>query len=288
MQASFGGAVSSLFGRQLPLSAASPAGACAPLSNGVAVAGTVALVQRGGCLIAEKARARAITLSEPEPEPGVEADAKPCERAWRSALAGRQGVVAKGCQQRRVCRAPAGVPGTGASRRPRTHAGAPARRRRTLPYVNPVLRAGAGAQARHAQDAGAVAVVVYDNQINDYFTAASDGNAGVALPAVSLPRRLGQLLVSATLARPRLWSRAPRLAGVSQGSRGEWRPLGICARGGHPTRGPAAALCSSAVRKDAAWLCPASPPSWDRLPVCVRALCGAPAGRRGARRRAAS
>jgi len=184
VQASFGGAVSSLFGRQLPLSAASPAGACAPLSNGVAVAGTVALVQRGGCLIAEKARARAITLSEPEPEPGVEADAKPCERAWRSALAGRQGVVAKGCQQRRVCRAPAGVPGTGASRRPRTHAGAPARKRRTLPYVNPVLRAGAGAQARHAQDAGAVAVVVYDNQINDYFTAASDGNAGVALPTV--------------------------------------------------------------------------------------------------------
>ena len=65
VQASFGGAVSSLFGRQLPLSAAAPAGACAPLSNGVAVAGSVALVQRGGCLIAEKARARGAAPPEP-------------------------------------------------------------------------------------------------------------------------------------------------------------------------------------------------------------------------------
>jgi len=99
VQASFGGAVSSLFGRQLPLSEASPAGACAPLSNGVAVAGTVALVQRGGCLIAEKARVRAITLSEPEPEPEVKSDAKPVresveERSCRQAGRGCQGVSA--------------------------------------------------------------------------------------------------------------------------------------------------------------------------------------------------
>ena len=58
MQASFGGPVSSLFGRQLPLSVASPPDGCEALSNGAAVAGTVVLVQRGTCLFSQKVGAR--------------------------------------------------------------------------------------------------------------------------------------------------------------------------------------------------------------------------------------
>ncbi len=58
MQASFGGPVSSLFGRQLPLSVASPPDGCEALSNGAAVAGTVVLVQRGTCFFSQKVGAR--------------------------------------------------------------------------------------------------------------------------------------------------------------------------------------------------------------------------------------
>lgn len=57
-------------------------------------------------------------------------------------------------------------------------------------------------QALNMQNAGAAAVLVYDDQINDYFVAASNDTAsGITLPAMSLPRRLGQLLVSATTVR---------------------------------------------------------------------------------------
>ncbi|KAK9839424.1 hypothetical protein WJX81_001331 [Elliptochloris bilobata] len=113
MQASFGGPVTSLFGRQLPLSVTSPADACGALSNAVAVAGTVALVQRGSCFFSQK--------------------------------------------------------------------------------------------ALNVQNAGAAAVLLFDDQIQDYFVAASNGSvAGISLPAMSLPRRLGQLLVSSTAAGGKL------------------------------------------------------------------------------------
>lgn len=57
-------------------------------------------------------------------------------------------------------------------------------------------------QALNMLNAGAAAVLVYDDQINDYFVAASnDTVSGITLPAMSLPRRLGQLLVSATAVR---------------------------------------------------------------------------------------
>jgi len=95
-----------------------------------------------------------------------------------------------------------------------------------------------------------------------------------------LPRRLGQLLVSATLARPRIWSRAPRLAGVSQSSWGEWRPLGTCARGGHPTRGPAAPRHRSARQWGAAWSAPSLRPHHGAacLPACGPCVARQPAG----------
>ena len=55
VQAAFGGRVAGLYGRRLPLSAAEPRDACAPLQNGAAVAGTVTVVARGTCTFATKA-----------------------------------------------------------------------------------------------------------------------------------------------------------------------------------------------------------------------------------------
>lgn len=64
-------------------------------------------------------------------------------------------------------------------------------------------RGWAGVQALNVQNAGATAVLLYDDQINDYFTPASNGTVtGITLPAMSLPRILGQLLVSATQVQP--------------------------------------------------------------------------------------
>ena len=58
------------------------------------------------------------------------------------------------------------------------------------------------AQAQNAQAAGAAAVLVYDDQINDYFVPASDGSiANINIPAGAIPRRTGQLLVSAATVR---------------------------------------------------------------------------------------
>ena len=55
-------------------------------------------------------------------------------------------------------------------------------------------------QAQNAQAAGAEALLVYDDQISDYFVPASDGTiAGIRLPSGSIPRRTGQLLVSSLL-----------------------------------------------------------------------------------------
>jgi hypothetical protein len=55
-------------------------------------------------------------------------------------------------------------------------------------------------QAQRAQTAGAAAVLVYDNSINDYFVPAANGSAGgIAIPAGAIPRRTGQLLVSAAM-----------------------------------------------------------------------------------------
>lgn len=55
-------------------------------------------------------------------------------------------------------------------------------------------------QALNAQTAGAKAILVYDDQINDYFVPASDGSlSGISIPSGAIPRRLGQLLVSSSL-----------------------------------------------------------------------------------------
>ena len=56
------------------------------------------------------------------------------------------------------------------------------------------------AQALNAQAAGAKALLVYDDQINDYFVPASNGSIqNLAIVSGSIPRRTGQLLVSAAL-----------------------------------------------------------------------------------------
>jgi len=55
-------------------------------------------------------------------------------------------------------------------------------------------------QAQSAQAAGAKALLVYDDQIADYFVPASDGTiTGISIPSGSIPRRTGQLLVSSLL-----------------------------------------------------------------------------------------
>ena len=55
-------------------------------------------------------------------------------------------------------------------------------------------------QAQNAQAAGAKALLVYDDQISDYFVPASDGTiTGISIPSGSIPRRTGQLLVSSLL-----------------------------------------------------------------------------------------
>ena len=55
-------------------------------------------------------------------------------------------------------------------------------------------------QAQNAQAAGAEALLVYDDQISDYFVPASDGTiARIRIPSGSIPRRTGQLLVSSLL-----------------------------------------------------------------------------------------
>ena len=55
-------------------------------------------------------------------------------------------------------------------------------------------------QAQNAEAAGAKALLVYDDQISDYFVPASDGTiAGIGIPSASIPRRTGQLLVSSLL-----------------------------------------------------------------------------------------
>lgn len=55
-------------------------------------------------------------------------------------------------------------------------------------------------QAQNAQAAGAKAILVYDDQINDYFVPASDGTiSGISIPSGAIPRRTGQLLVSSSL-----------------------------------------------------------------------------------------
>ncbi|KAK9815878.1 hypothetical protein WJX72_011193 [[Myrmecia] bisecta] len=54
-------------------------------------------------------------------------------------------------------------------------------------------------KAQHAQDAGAAAVIIYDNQLNDYFQILSDGNsAAITLPVLSVPRRVGQFLTASS------------------------------------------------------------------------------------------
>ena len=57
-------------------------------------------------------------------------------------------------------------------------------------------------QAQNAQAAGAKALLVYDDQISDYFVPASDGTiTGISIPSGSIPRRTGQLLVSSLLVK---------------------------------------------------------------------------------------
>lgn len=64
----------------------------------------------------------------------------------------------------------------------------------------PVESACVVMQAQNAQAAGAKALLVYDDQISDYFVPASDGTiTGISIPSASIPRRTGQLLVSSLL-----------------------------------------------------------------------------------------
>ncbi len=54
MQASFGGALSSLYGRRFALAVASPVDACSPMNNSTPVNGTIVLIQRGACFMSIK------------------------------------------------------------------------------------------------------------------------------------------------------------------------------------------------------------------------------------------
>ena len=54
MQAAFGAPVSSLYGKQLQLSVATPQDGCTTLQNSADVSGTVVLIQRGTCYISTK------------------------------------------------------------------------------------------------------------------------------------------------------------------------------------------------------------------------------------------
>ena len=55
-------------------------------------------------------------------------------------------------------------------------------------------------QVGNAQLAGAKAAIVYDNQIDDYFLmVANDSSASsIYIPGLSIPRKVGQLLISST------------------------------------------------------------------------------------------
>lgn len=55
-------------------------------------------------------------------------------------------------------------------------------------------------QVANAQAAGAAAALVFDNQINDYFLMLADNasSTAISIPGMSVPRRVGQLLVSST------------------------------------------------------------------------------------------
>jgi len=55
VQAQFGGKLSSLYGRRLPLAAADPPDACSPLTNAGAAVGAVVVAARGACAFAAKA-----------------------------------------------------------------------------------------------------------------------------------------------------------------------------------------------------------------------------------------
>ena len=56
-------------------------------------------------------------------------------------------------------------------------------------------------QVAKAQASGALAAIVYDNSINDYFLMLADGKSATSLfiPSASIPRRTGQLLISSVL-----------------------------------------------------------------------------------------
>lgn len=53
-------------------------------------------------------------------------------------------------------------------------------------------------QVANAQTAGAAAALVYDDQINDYFLMLTNETtvSNITVPGMSVPRRVGQLLVS--------------------------------------------------------------------------------------------
>ena len=55
-------------------------------------------------------------------------------------------------------------------------------------------------QVGNAQLGGAKAAIVYDNQIDDYFLmVANDSSASsIYIPGLSIPRKVGQLLISST------------------------------------------------------------------------------------------
>lgn len=56
-------------------------------------------------------------------------------------------------------------------------------------------------QVAAAQSAGAIAAIVYDDSIDDYFLMLADGDAAstISIPSASVPRKYGQLLISSAL-----------------------------------------------------------------------------------------
>lgn len=61
-------------------------------------------------------------------------------------------------------------------------------------------------QVANAQQAGAKAALVYDNEINDYFLMLANDSSvsSISIPGLSVPRKVGQLLVSSTQVIPPL------------------------------------------------------------------------------------
>lgn len=166
MQAAFGAQLRVLYNQQFVLSVASPADGCTAFNNAASVNASIVVMQRGNCFMSTKVlppehcAAWGMWINSLSyPLPFLQASSE--STTFLQCLSGCQegGVLRLGCW---------GSDGSAAM------------------------------QMANAQLAGATAGIVYDNQIDDYFLMlANDSSAAsVLIPGLSIPRKVGQLLIS--------------------------------------------------------------------------------------------